>query len=101
MKEYVKEIMDAFKEIYAKKEKEALNLEIAKKIIKDNLSYAKSGIFNTLCLMPDEKECLYDDGGLRILICYDWSYFEVFGLSEKDFRILVDYYDALCKETER
>lgn len=99
-KEYLKEIMDAFKKVYAREEKEKLNLEIAKEIIKKNISYATSGIFNTLCIMPDEKTCIYDDGGLTILICYDWAYFEVFGLSEENFCILTDYYHALCEELE-
>ena len=43
-------------------------------------------------------DALYDDGELRIDICYYYSYFEVFGLSHNDFVELKRFYDMLSEE---
>ncbi len=40
-------------------------------------------------------ETVYEDGELTIDICYGWAYFEVFGLSDGDFRELAEYYADL------
>lgn len=38
---------------------------------------------------------IYNDNGLAIDICYGYSYFEVFGLSDEEFNDLVKYYNSL------
>lgn len=39
---------------------------------------------------------IYKDDELTIDICYDYSYFEVFGLSDTEFEELEDFYESLC-----
>lgn len=70
-------------------------LEIAKRIIKENIDDARCGIFNTRNLVGDTMETLYDSDDLTIDICYFWMYFEVFGLTEEKFKILERYYNSL------
>ena len=73
------------------------NLEIAKGIIKEYYSFAKCGIFNTRNLVgDDEMGRIYKSEGLTIDICYSYAYFEVFGLSNTEFRELEKYYDSLA-----
>ena len=71
------------------------NLEKAKEIIKENISDADCGIFDSRNIVGDPMTTIYYGDGLRIDICYYWSYFEVFGLSTDEFGELVDYYDKL------
>jgi len=71
------------------------NLEIAKKIIKENYNDGCCGIFNTRNWAGDRMTKLYNDGELEIDICYGYMYFEVFGLTDSEFRQLEDFYDSL------
>lgn len=71
------------------------NLEMAKKIIKENYDDGCCGIFNTRNWAGDRMTELYDDGELEIDICYSYSYFEVFGLTDGEFRQLEDFYGSL------
>ena len=73
-------------------------LDIAKRIIKEHLSDADCGIFNCRNNVGDNMTNIYDDGELFIDVCYYWSYFEVFGLSDDDFIELEKFYDILSKE---
>lgn len=73
-------------------------LEIAKQIIKENYHTANCGIFDCRGWAGDTMSVLYDDGGLRIDICYNYSYFEIFGLSYNDFAELKRFYDTLSDE---
>ena len=71
------------------------NLEKAKQIIEQNLQYARYGIFDCHNICGDYMVSLYSDNSLIVLICYSWGYFEVFGLSDAEFRELEDYYHKL------
>jgi len=73
------------------------NLEQAKRIVKAYYEYADCGIFNSRNTMEDMMTTVYEDEGLTIDICYDWSYFEVFGLDEAEFKELERYYYSLNK----
>lgn len=68
-------------------------LDIAKKIIKENFESADCGIFNCRNWVGDPMETIYASDGLTIDICYYYSYFEVFGLSEEEFDELEKYYN--------
>lgn len=72
-------------------------LEIAKGVIVENYEDADCGIFNTRNLSGDSMTTIYDNEelGLTIDICYGYSYYEVFGLTEKEFRELERYYNFL------
>lgn len=70
-------------------------LEIAKKVIKENYSYAECGIFDCENIVGDSMTTIYDEDGLQIDICYRYFYFEVFGLTDNEFAELEEYYEEL------
>lgn len=71
------------------------NLEIAKKIIEENYSDAEYGIFDTHNIIGEITYNIYYENELIIDICYDLGYFEVFGLSDEEFKELEEYYNSL------
>lgn len=73
---------------------------IAKEIIKNNIEKAPYGLFNSCNLVNDEMEILYYCGGLTIEICYQYGYFEVFGLDSNDYYWLKQYYNTLLEELD-
>ena len=73
-------------------------LEIAKEIIKNKIADGDCGIFDSRNIVGDTMITLYDRDGLTIDICYGWSYFEVFGLTDSEFSDLADYYDKIREE---
>ena len=70
-------------------------LDIAKKIIKEHYKEADCGLYDTRNIVGDWMTTIYEDDGLTIDICYNYSYFEVFGLSNKDFEELLTFYSGL------
>lgn len=72
-------------------------LDKAKDVIALYINQARCGIFNTPNIVGDTMTRIYDESGLEILICYYWEYFEVFGLTNQEFRQLEDYYNDLRK----
>lgn len=72
-------------------------LEIAKEVIKENYEDGDCGLYNCRNLAGDEMETLYSDPILTIDICYSWAYFEVFGLSDEEFKELGSFYTGLRK----
>lgn len=70
-------------------------LEKAKQIIKENFEEGDCGLFNTHNLAGDIMSTIYKEDGLQIELCYHWSYFEVFGLSDSEFDELLAYYNHL------
>lgn len=72
-------------------------LELAKKVIRKYYKKAMIGIFNEEHELPGEKVKIWQSRGLMIVICIEWEYFQVFGLSE-EFKILKDYHNQLVKE---
>lgn len=71
------------------------NMKKIKEVIKEYYNDACCGIYdcrNTVC---DPMETIYDDGNVQIDICYFWSYFEVFGLTDEEFEKLAKYYHTL------
>ena len=70
-------------------------LNTVKNIIKENYDDGKCGIFNMRNLVGDIMTTIYDEDGVTVDICYNYSYFEVFGLSNKEFEELEKYYEML------
>ena len=70
-------------------------LERAKNIIKENIDDARLGIFNCENCSGDPTVRLNEDTDFTVRICYDYEYFEVFGLSDSDFEKLEKYYYEL------
>lgn len=75
-------------------------LEIAKKIIKKNFSFYNCGLFNTRNLVGDPMSTIYDEDGLTIDVCDYYFYFEVFGLTDEEFKELEKFYEYLKQEEE-
>lgn len=67
-------------------------LEIAKEVVKSYINYARYGIFNSRNILNDPMDNIYFSTGLRIDICRDYEYFEVFGLTTNEFSELREYY---------
>ena len=73
-------------------------LEIAKNIIKKNYEDAQCGIFDCRNIVGDSMTTIYDEDGLQIDICYRYSYFEVFGLTDEEFQELEGCYEEIIKQ---
>ena len=67
-------------------------LATVKKVIKEYIHHAGFGIFFTENTVGDHMETLYDDGNIKIDICYDWGYFEVLGLTDDEQEVIDSYY---------
>ena len=76
---------------------ELTKLDIAKIIISERISSANCGIFNSRNIVGDPMTTIYRGNQLTIDICYPHAYFEVFGLSEKEFEELEDFYEMKLK----
>lgn len=70
------------------------NLKAIKKIIKENIEDANCGMFNTRNIIGDQMFTLYKKDGVTIAICYRYSYFEILGLNEQEFKEILKYYEA-------
>ena len=70
-------------------------LDIAKEIIKEHYKEANCGLYDTRNIVGDWMTTIYEDNDLTIDICYGWAYFEVFGLSDEEFRELEIFYESL------
>lgn len=77
---------------------ELTKLDIAKIIISERISSADLGIFNSRNIVGDPMTTVYRGNQLIIDICYPHAYFEVFGLSEKEFEELEAFYAVKRKE---
>lgn len=66
-----------------------------KKVIDFFYFDANCGIFNSKGIANDTMTTVYDMDGVRVDICYDWDYFEVFGLTETEFGEVEEYYNSL------
>ena len=67
-----------------------------KEVIKEHVSEARCGIFDCRNIAGDSMDNIYDDGDVQIDICYGWEYFEVFGLTDEEFKEVEKYYEKLC-----
>ena len=76
------------------------NLDVAKEIIDKYSSIADCGLFDSRNLVGDPMTTVYSANGLTIDVCYSYSYFEVFGLSDEEFKQLGEYYSQKIKELE-
>ena len=70
-------------------------LDIAKKIIKEYFEQGECGIFDSQNIVGDDMINIFNENGLKIDICLEYEYFEVFGLSSNEFEELKNYYNNL------
>lgn len=88
----IEPIIEADKESENKRKN---NLEKAKEIVKKNYKDADCGIFESRNVLGDRMMTIYKNESLTIDICYNYAYFEVFGLTNEEFKELEKYYDSL------
>lgn len=74
-------------------------LDKVKKVIKDN--FMGCGLYNTRNWTNDITRTIYKQDGVTVDACYEYSYFEVFGLSDEEFKELNNYYDDLLRNLIR
>ena len=73
-------------------------VEKVKEVIKNNIEDALYGIFDCRNTVGDQMETIYDEMGGRIDICRNWEYFEVFGLTNKEFSEIESFYKDLVSK---
>lgn len=73
-------------------------VEKVKAVIADNIEDALYGIFDCRNIVGDPMETIYDENGVRIELCRNWGYFEVFGLSEQEFGEVESFYEDLVSK---
>lgn len=77
------------------------SVEKVKEVIKDNIEDALCGIFDCHNIVGDPMETIYDNGEVRIDLCRDWEYFEVFGLTNEEFSEVEYFYEDLIRRLKR
>lgn len=70
-------------------------VEKVKDIIEANYCDAECGIFASRNICGDDMTTIYEDKDVQIDICYDWGYFEIFGLTPDEFAEIKEYYNAM------
>lgn len=75
-------------------------LEEVKKIIKENYSDAECGLFFSRNILGDSMSNIYCKNGISVDICYDYEYFEVFGLDPVQELELIEFYASLGERRE-
>lgn len=73
----------------------SLNFKIALQLVQDNIRFASCGIYDTKNTMGDNMDLLHAEGEFQVWICYQYQYFEVFGLPDDEFAILEERYKEL------
>lgn len=53
--------------------------------IKSKVTPYNCQFFNSRNTVGDEMETIYEKDGITIDICYNWGYFEVFGMTNEEF----------------
>lgn len=73
-------------------------VEKVKEIIKNNIEDTMYGIFDCRNIVGDPMETIYDEAGIIIDLCHDYGYFEVFGLTNEEFREVESFYKELVSK---
>ena len=66
-----------------------------KNVIRDRYSDAMCGLFFTPNWAGDPMSTIWEEDGVTIDICYEYEYFEVFGLTEEEENELLEFYNSL------
>ena len=70
-------------------------LNLIKELITGLYPSADCGLFNTRNTVGDDMETIYKTELFTLDICYNWSYFEIFGTTDEEFKMLEQFYDSL------
>ena len=66
-----------------------------KELIKEYYDVGNCGLFNTRNVVGDMMINLFKGKYFILDICFNYSYFEVFGTTDEEFKELEEYYDRL------
>ena len=72
-------------------------VEKVKEVIENNIEDALCGVFDCRNIVGDPMETIYDEAGVRIELCRECEYFEVFGLTSEEFAEVESFYDIISK----
>lgn len=72
-------------------------IDKVKNVIRNRYSGATCGLFFTRNWAGDNMLTIWEEDGVTIDICYEYEYFEVFGLTEEEKNELLDFYDHLTR----
>lgn len=70
-------------------------IDLVKRVIKDRYDDADCGLFFTPNWAGDSMVTIFEEDGVTIDICYGYSYFEVFGLTEEEENELSRFYESM------
>lgn len=70
-------------------------LDEVKAVIQEHFEDGDCGIYDTPNIAGDWMDCIYQNENVKVLICYQWAYFEVFGLSNEEFKDLEKFYHKM------
>ena len=71
-----------------------------KNVIRGSYIDASCGLFFVPNILGDPMSTLWEEDGVTIDICYDYEYFEVFGLTEEEAKELLAFYNSLNQEVD-
>lgn len=75
-------------------------IDKVKNVIRNRYADAMCGLYFTRNWVGDPMLTIWEEDGVTIDICYDYEYFEVFGLTEEEENELSAFYNSL-EQTER
>lgn len=70
-------------------------IDKVKNIIRNRCNDAMHGLFFNRNWIGDPMTTLWKEDGVTIDICYNYQYFEVFGLTEEEENELLAFYNSL------
>ena len=70
-------------------------IDKVKNVIRNRYSDATCGMFFTPNWVGDPMSTIWEEDGVTIDICYEYEYFEVFGLTEEEENELLAFYNSL------
>lgn len=75
--------------------------EEIKRLIEEYYEDGHCGLFNTKNIVGDYMMTLFGGKYLQLDFCYNYSYFEVFGTTKKEWKELEKFYDDLREKEDR
>ena len=82
-------------ELYFDKPVNISRIDKVKNVIRDRYIEADCGLYFTRNWIGDPMSTIWEEDGVTIDICYNYQYFEVFGLTEEEENELLAFYESL------
>ena len=73
-------------------------IEKVKEVIKNNIEDALCGIYNYPTVYSRPVKTIYNEDDVSVKLCTVWGYFEVLGLTNKEFAEVKSFYIGLIME---